>query len=379
MERKIFAVLFLTVFASMLGVAIVGPLMPIYSQSLGATGIWLGIIFAMFPIARAIFMPIIGKQSDKKGRKRYIWIGLLSYFIMSLGYVWSQTVYELTIVRFLHGIASAMVLPIAMAYAAEIAPKGKEGQHMGTFNMSLLLGLAIGPLIGGILTDTFSIAAPFYMMGFLAIISMVMVLISLPDDKTSLKKEYRNISFKKMLKDNNVRGICAFRAVNAFGTGAVFVFLPVFAISSQMSLSQIGFLLSLFYLLMTILQRPSGKLADRFDKAGIILVGSVGASIAIIMLPKFHNFLGLLVVSVVMALFGSLSLPAATAFVAELGRVHGMGSTMGIFNVAMSIGFATGPLVSGVLMDLLGLSYVFYFGGMMGVFGSLLFYWMVKS
>lgn len=378
MEQRIFAVLFLTVFAAMLGVAIIGPLMPIYSKSLGATGIWLGVIFAMFPIARTIFMPIIGKHSDKKGRKRYIWMGLLAYFIMSLGYAWSQNVYELTIVRFLHGVASAMVLPIAMAYVAEIAPKGKEGQHMGTFNMSLLLGLAIGPLIGGLLTEKFGISSSFYLMGFLAGIAMIMVLISLPDHNPSVKREY-DVSFKDMLKDKRMRGIFTFRTVNAFGTGAVFVFLPIFAIGVHVSISQIGFLLSLVYLLMTVLQRPSGKLADKFDKAGIILFGSLGLSTAIIFVPKSHGFLGLLSISLLMALFGSLSLPAATAFVSELGRIHGMGATMGIFNVAMSVGFATGPLVSGAIMDILGLPYVFYFGGALGVLGSIVFYWMVKS
>ena len=59
--RRIYNVLFISVFATMLGLGVVSPLLPLYAENLGATGIWLGIIFSAFALSRSVFMPIIAK------------------------------------------------------------------------------------------------------------------------------------------------------------------------------------------------------------------------------------------------------------------------------------------------------------------------------
>jgi len=72
MIKKTFPILALSVFSSMLGVGIISPLLPLYAENLGATGIWLGIIFSSFSISRTVFMPIIGRLSDRRGRKIFL-------------------------------------------------------------------------------------------------------------------------------------------------------------------------------------------------------------------------------------------------------------------------------------------------------------------
>ena len=69
----------------MLGVGIIVPILPIYAENLGATGLWLGAIFAGFSLTRSISMPLIGHFSDRMGRKRFITLGLFIYTISSLG------------------------------------------------------------------------------------------------------------------------------------------------------------------------------------------------------------------------------------------------------------------------------------------------------
>ncbi|HII07488.1 MAG TPA: MFS transporter, partial [Methanotrichaceae archaeon] len=78
-EKRLFDVLFISVFAAMLGLGIVGPLLPIYAENLGASGLWIGMIFSGFAAGRAIFMPIVGRLSDESGRKKFIVTGLLAY------------------------------------------------------------------------------------------------------------------------------------------------------------------------------------------------------------------------------------------------------------------------------------------------------------
>jgi len=73
MIKKVSPILALSVFSSMLGIGIIAPLLPLYAENMGATGIWVGIIFAGFSISRVIFLPVIGRLSDRSGRKLFIW------------------------------------------------------------------------------------------------------------------------------------------------------------------------------------------------------------------------------------------------------------------------------------------------------------------
>jgi DHA1 family multidrug resistance protein-like MFS transporter len=171
MRRRIFIVLSLSIFVAMVGMGIIAPLMAIYAEDLGASGIWLGIIMGSFSFSRLVFMPIVGRISDKTGRKRFITIGLLVYCLFSLAYIHALNPQSLAFIRLAHGIGSAMVIPIAMAYVGEISEEGKEGISMGIVHSALFMGLACGPLTGALLNDSFGMDSAFYTMACLTAIA----------------------------------------------------------------------------------------------------------------------------------------------------------------------------------------------------------------
>ncbi len=183
MIKKVFPILALSIFSSMLGVGIIVPLLPLYAENMGATGVWLGIIFAGFSISRAIFMPIIGRLSDWHGRKSFLVAGLFIYAVVSLGYIWAGDVYQLTLVRLIQGAAAGMIIPIAQAYVGDISPEGEEGAWMGYFNTAFFTGFGIGPLMGGVLTDHFGMNVAFYSMGGLNLLAFLVAVLFLPEIK----------------------------------------------------------------------------------------------------------------------------------------------------------------------------------------------------
>jgi MFS family permease len=91
-------------------------------------------IFSGYAISRAIIMPIMGGLSDKYGRRIFIASGLLFLAVISLLYLPAHNEYTLIAVRLLHGLAAGMIIPVALAYAGELAQEGKEGKTMGIFN-----------------------------------------------------------------------------------------------------------------------------------------------------------------------------------------------------------------------------------------------------
>ncbi|MFC1992900.1 MFS transporter [Chloroflexota bacterium] len=197
MPKKVFPVLALSIFSSMLGSGIIAPLLPLYAENLGATGIWIGVIFTGFSISRTIFIPIMGRLSDRNGRKPFICIGLLIYAITSLGYIWADSVLQLTFVRLIQGASAGMILPIAQAYVGDISPEREEGRWMGYFNAAFFTGFGLGPLMGGALTDHFGMTIAFSTMAGLNLLAFLIALSLLPEVNHVKTVTSSNPSFKK--------------------------------------------------------------------------------------------------------------------------------------------------------------------------------------
>jgi MFS family permease len=360
-RRQIFSVLFISIFSCMLGVGIIVPILPIYAENLGATGLWLGAIFAGFSLTRSIFMPLIGRFSDLMGRKRFITLGLFIYTVSSLGYIEAASALELLIVRVIQGFSSAMIIPISMAFIADIAPPQKEATYMGFFTVALFLGFGTGPILGGITKDFISMEANFLIMGGLCLLALVFVLIYLPRASSVAQKEKSPATpFKTILKSRSIRGICFYRFSNAFCRGSIMTFLPLYAHNAlKLSGSQIGTVIASGILLTAFLQLPFGKLADRASRKMLVIAGSLLYFSIVPFIPHTLTFFQILSLNIVLGFLGALSLPAASALVVNEGKLYGMGSTMAIFNVAMSVGLAIGPLTSGIILDIWGLSGIF--------------------
>ncbi len=380
MIKKIFPILALSIFSAMLGVGIIAPLLPLYAEDLGASSLWIGIIFASFSISRTIFMPLIGRLSDRNGRKPFLSLGLLFYSAISLGYIWAGSVPELAIIRFVHGAAAGTIIPIAQAYVGDISPQGEEGKWMGYFNASFFTGFGIGPLMGGVLTEHFGMTVAFSAMGALNLLAFFLVVLWLPEIKAKkLNKEERR-RLPNPLSSNLVRGLFSFRLAFSVGRGILVSFLPIFgAAYAGLGPTHIGILITVVVLIMSVLQVLTGGIADKFNKRTLVILGSLVNVIFLTLIPLTHSFIPLLLLCILGGIGGALAMPAASALNVEEGRKFGMGSTLGAFAMAFSIGMAAGPLSAGLLADLTGLPSVFYLGAGAGLLGTGLLIWFTRS
>lgn len=351
---------------------IIAPLMSFYAESLNATGLWLGLIFGSFSISRGLLMPYIGRWSDIRERKDFMLAGLALYTLSSIGYAWTESIGALFWVRFVHGAASAAVVPIAFAYVGEITPRGQEGRYMGLFTTSMFLGMGLGPLTGGIIHDFFGMNYVFYSMGLLSLFSFVFILLLLPRTKKSEGRKMKTTSFGEMLKDSVVMGNFVFRITSSLGMGAIMVFLPLLAESKYgASTSLVGLMLSANILTSALLQSITGSAADRYNKMLMIYLGTLLSGTALILMPLSPNFYILFALGLLMGLGNAIYMPPSMALITISGKIHGMGAVMGLINTAMSIGMVLSPIVAGVLMDTMGLDAVFYLSGLFTLLGIL--------
>ena len=374
--------MFFAIFTTVTGVGIVVPLLPVYANDLGATGVYVGMIFGSFAISRTFLLPLFGRLSDQKGRKPFIVTGLFAYTVISIAFVFSASVETLIILRFIQGAASAMIMPVVQAYVGELTPDGSEGYAMGLFNLSLFLSLSLGPLMGGGIKDVWSLDAAFISMGLLSGIGFLLCSFFLPAvSKEAVKKTGKElVPWSNLVKDTGLITIFLFRYAYVACIGVIWCFLPVFADTEfGLSGSLIGILVTLGVFVSGLLQLPMGYAADRINKRIMVITGGILSTLGMI-LPYFAaSFWDLVVAISVFGIGGGISMPAIMAYAVIKGDAKkAMGSVMSIMTVAHSLGMLTGAMVAGLAMDFLSLRFSFPCGMILMALGTLVFWVMAK-
>ncbi len=378
MNKRIFIILFIATVITMLGLGSVDPILPLYAKSMNANGIELGIIFAGFALSSSIFAPIVGRFSDQHGRKNLMVAGLFLFAIVSALYVIAVNPLELTCIRILQGFSAVLVSPIAQAYIGDLTPPGQEGKYMNLFFISFFGGMALGPLLGGYLTDRFNMNTPFYAMGVLSLLVMLFTLLLVPESRAikrhgSQKGKYFK-SLMPVFKDKPMIGIMSYMFTRGFYRWGFNTFFPLLAVGTDhMSLASIGLILSLYMLFGSLIQYPFGLLVDRFptQKVNFIFLGGVLSALSMCAITFSHTFVMFSILTVCMGSFSSIARASAIAIRTERGRVFGMGAVNGAFTTSLSAGQVLGPLAFGVIADVSNIPTAFLIGGLFGLAGTI--------
>ncbi len=379
MNKRAFVVLVGSMFVSMLGMGIVTPFLPIYASNLGANSLQVGLVQSAFSLAGLPTLLLVGRWSDRLGRKPFLLAGLTILGISSIGLMYANTPNQLILWRFVAGLGASAHLPIAQAYLGDITPEGAEGKWMGYFNAVLFAGIGAGPLLGGVISDTFSIPTTFLVMAVLNFVAVVAVIIWLPEmrRKVALSKEYSSLIAP--IRSRPMRGVMIQRATTGVGTATMMAFMPLFA-DQRLGLSAglIGVLLA-SRTPASLIQTYTGHLADRWDKRAMIIWSTLASVVSVAMVPLTGNFFWLLIAYLSLSLAQSFTMPALNVYVVEEGRTYGMGACMTMFMLAMQVGNGVGPVILGGIADHLGLDSTFYIGSAFILAGVFYFMWTVPG
>jgi MFS family permease len=372
-DKLIFITLFFSIFSTITGVGIVVPLLPVYARNLGAGGLYIGLIFGAFSLSRVFFLPYFGQLSDRKGRKPLIVIGLLAYTLVSVSFLLSNTIGSLILIRFVQGVASAMLMPVIQAYVGDITPAGREGFTMGLFNMSVFFGLSLGPVLGGLIHDRFSLDAAFWGMGGLSLIGFLLSLVFLPPVRTEtvVRRGKQPAGWKQVARNREIAGLFFFRFAYTACIGIIWGFLPVLADADlALSSATIGFLVMLGIFVSGIIQLPMGYVADRLNKKSMVIFGGVLVSGAVSSYAWADHVTEMVAASVLFGVGGGICMPALMATAVLVGDKTGaMGSVMALLTVAHSMGILAGSMLAGLMMDLFRLRAAFPLGTVLMLVG----------
>lgn len=379
MKKEFIAVctaLFLLVF----GMNLSGALLVPYTIELGGTGATVGIVFSCMYAVRLVFGTPIGRLSQKKGAKRILTYSLALSPVIAVAYWVSWNMPSLLFARLLHGVSSAMLLPMGMAYIGEVSPEGQEGRYMAVYNAIIFAAGAFGPLAGGLIYDQYGIRAAFMVLFGLAVTACLMMSTLAGGWKRSGEQvtdrndpahaaENKPVGFAQFWRNKQLLALCGLNismAVMLALFGASFTQL---ALSRNMGMGEIGLLVAIMNIVIGITQIPLGRMVDRYNKISFILVSGLAVALLAACLPFAGGVRAIVLLIIPAGIFVSLNLSASAALSAIVGREMGMSNTMGILGTATSAGTIAGYLALGFVADLLGINTAFYLSAAVFILG----------
>ena len=170
-----------TVALDLVGFGIVAPILGRYAERFGASGLQVGLMFASFSVAQMFFAPILGRISDKVGRKPVIVFSLIGTAVGSFITGAAGALWVLFLGRLIDG-ASGASIAVAQGAVADIAPPDQRARLMGLLGAAFGVGFVVGPALGG-LAALGGPHVPFYVAGTIAAINAVAAIIRLPETK----------------------------------------------------------------------------------------------------------------------------------------------------------------------------------------------------
>ncbi len=332
------------------------PLLPIFSKTLGASPELIGFISGASTITGVFVKLPIGALSDVYGRKRLLSIALLFFAFSPLGYLFVTDSWQLAIVRFVHGFATAIFGPVASATVAQLYSE-KRGEKIGWYSAADNVGRTIGPFLGGAIlflsVNNFYLA--YIVVGVIGIIAFLIGLsIRIPEERkqhagvTPWRKFSSGIN--EVASSRQIVISSAMEAAQYLAVGALATFLPLYALEVGLNSGEIG-ILFLAQGIVTLIARPfTGMASDRVGRKPVILFGLVLGAAILPVIPTVIGFIPLMVLSGIFGLSVAIVTPSTTALVADLSKEARLGAAMGVFGTIWDIGEASGPIIAGILI-----------------------------
>ena len=358
-----FRLLCLTGFLAIFGTTMAkNPVLPFFVESLGGDARAIGLVASLSPLAGVLVSLPAGMLSDRIGRGRMLRLSGLFFALSPLGYLWAGSVWELALVRFIHGLATGIFMPVAMALVADMHAASR-GERLGLMSSVTQLGRFLAPLGGGLFLglggsvpgrDGFGwVYAGCLLLGVGAALLVFRLPVTsgpVPHATTASP----TLLLGSVLRNRPVLLGCLVEAAALFAFGTFEAFFPRLVRDAGFGPHWAGALMAVQVLTVALSKPLFGRLSDRRGREEQIVFGTLAMAGTMFLMGQAGSLVSLGAVSLALGLSLSLTLAASSAYIADASPAQTRGTAMGLLGSIMDIGHSTGPLVAGVVIAAYG-------------------------
>jgi MFS family permease len=323
------------------------PELPAYLSAMGGAS-YKGLIIALFTLTAGFSRPFSGKLTDTIGRVPVMAVGSIVCFLCGFLYPVLTTVAGFLFLRLIHGFSTGFKPTATAAYVADLVPKSRWGEAMGVHGVCFSTGLAIGPAIGSLITDHFSINVLFYCSSLFALLSIVI----LANMKESLPDKQRfSFSLLKIKRGE----IIEWRAIPAaiitllsyVSYGAILTVIGDW--SKYLGTTNKGLFFMVFTLTSLLIRFVAGKASDQYGRVLILKVSLGLLAISMLWIGFSTTSFSLMAASALYGVATGMLSPAVSAWTIDLSDPDHRGKAVATMYIALEAGIGLGALLAGWL------------------------------
>lgn len=377
--QRMLWILALAQLLSSVGFSMIFPFLPNYVTALGAASgvsiaFWTGAVFSAQAITMSIASPLWGAVADRFGRKPMLVRALLggALVVTLMGFV--SNAEQLVLLRAIQGIVSGTV-SAGNALVASLAPRNRMGYAMSVLQTASWGGIALGPVIGGILADQYGYASSFVITGILLSIGGILVIIGVKEEFTPVARAKRQSilgGWRTLLAKRGMGTTFIARFTSSLGRGLLVPILPLFIpllMAGATGISTFtGLVIGVSSATGTVSSLLLGSLGDRAGHRRILLISGVLSALSYLAMAFVTEAWQLLLLNALSGFATGGLMPALSALIASYAEQDEIGSAFGLDNSVMSAARAAAPLVAVGVASLFSYEAVFVIGALIFVF-----------
>jgi len=343
------------------------PALPLFIRSLGVSEGTVGFIAAASTVVGILVSLPAGILSDLYGRKRVLLTSAFVFASAPFLYLIVRSPWQLVFVRIYHGLATAILGPVALAVVADTF-EAKRGETMAWYSSATMVGRFLAPTIGGLLIVGQDFRWVYLGCGLAGMLTLPLAIhLPLPrqriadSDAPTLKHSWYQLRKEAsyVIKHRGILTTGVVQAAQYFAFGFMEVYLPLRLAGSGLEAWQIGPLFTVQVLLTTLSKPLMGHLADRWGRVMLITGGLMAGTLALVLVSRVQSYI-LLTSSVGLFGLGVAAVTVSTAALAsDLAHQDAYGAALGILSSIMDVGHSTGPMVGGLLVGAFGYATAF--------------------
>ncbi|GAB1724680.1 MAG: MFS transporter [Nitrospira sp. CR1.1] len=333
------------------------PVLSLFAESLGAGPERIGLIVSVSTITGVLLKLPSGALSDIYGRKMLLRIGVVAFGVPPFIYPFISDLNALTALRFVHGLATAIFAPSALATVADLY-KERRGAAMGTYTACTQSGSLLGPFLGGWLAHAAGFPTAFVTAGIFGCVA-ILIFFSLHLDEPPPRVREKGLApvlaemgkgFLAVARNRKVLITSSTDAAKMVANGALMAFLPLYGLSVGLNAGEVGLLFSVQAVTSFLSKPVMGRISDRVGRQPLIVLGLVICAVTFISMPHVSSFAVLLLLSSGFGFGEAVVSSSSAALVADSSEFKRLGAGMGMQGTVMDIGHASGPLLAGFLI-----------------------------
>ncbi len=335
------------------------PVLNPFAASLGTPSTLLGVVAAASTIPGILISLPAASLSDIFGRRKVLLFAAFVFASAPFLYLGVSSWWTLALVRFYHGFATAVFIPVAEASIAELYPT-KRGERISLFNSATAVGRALAPFIGGYIL--FATAQNFFTLyisvGIAGVTSFVVALLFLaerskPAEETGVGQQTARRMFsgwRQIISNKAVLAVSFVQAIQYYVFGAVEFFLIGYLVGVVgLDLFSVGIITGSEIVALVVARPLIGRVSDRLGRTKPILAGIAASCLLVGAIPFTNQFFLLLALAVGYGVAFAAVLSSTSPLVCDLAPPGLVGASMGFLSTSMDIGQTLGPIFSGII------------------------------